>query len=343
MSPALAKRYNPDLLECPACHAAQLAEQAEQLVCRACQFAYDVPGGIPVLLTDKNLATQLEKIDYDDHHNIDDVRREKVAADWKEIFDKYGVNYGNVLEIGSGTGQLTWGLARKLPFKTVSACDISYKFLNGVRSNLLNQASDSHVNYYACDANNLPFRPNSFDLVLGHSVLHHFIDYDQTIGRAFDLLKPGGKAMFYEPVLQGKLWIAFMADLMVRIENRTKWGVLDEQDIKKIEHMVRHILKAKWIGDNRERLMQVEDKHVFDINKMRELAKKLGFSDFAYNNFHPADWGYKSPWAQHLLMAGISGNKIERHIFISNAFGHVFSDMLGDDITTPMGYFIFTK
>lgn len=336
-------RYNINILECPACHQAGLQQQGSQLQCPSCDFRFDVQNGIPVLLTDKSLATELEKIDYDDHHNIDDVRRQKVGNDWKEIFDQYGVHYGDVLEIGSGTGQLTWGLTRMLPFKSVNACDISHKFLNGVRSNLLNQPGDQHVNYYACDANNLPFKNECFDVILGHSVLHHFIDYDKTIGRAFELLRPGGKAMFYEPVLQGKAWIAFMADLMLRIEDRTKFGVLDDQDIKKIEHMVRHILKAKWIGDNRERLKKVEDKHVFDIHKMSALSQHLGFSDFAYHNFHAADWGYKSPWAQHLLMAGIAPKKIEQFTFISNAFGKVFSDMLPNDIVTPMGYFIFTK
>jgi len=339
----VSNRYDINILQCPACHKGSLLQKGETLVCKSCNFEYEVKNGIPVLLTDKTLATQLEKIDYDDHHNIDDERREKVANDWKLVFDEHKSVYGDVLEIGSGTGQLTWGLTRCFPFKSVNACDISYKFLDGIRSTLLNQPTDSHVNYYACDANNLPFQKNSFDLVIGHSVLHHFIDYDKTIENVYGLLKPGGQAMFYEPVLQGKALIAFMADLMVRIEKRTKWGVLDEKDIAKIEHMVRHILKAKWIGDNRERLMQVEDKHVFDIHKMRELSQKIGYADFAHKNFHPADWGYKSPWAQHLLMAGIPGKKIEQFIFISNAFGHVFSDMLPQDIMTPMGYFIFKK
>jgi ubiquinone/menaquinone biosynthesis C-methylase UbiE/uncharacterized protein YbaR (Trm112 family) len=336
-------RYNINVLECPACHTPKLLAKAEKLVCQGCLFEFDVHSGIPVLLTDKTLATQLEKIDYDDHHNIDDERRQKVCNDWKIIFDEHGVNYGDVLEIGSGTGQLTWGLARSLPFKTVNACDISSKFLDGVRSNLLNQPGDAHVNYYACDANNLPFKKNSFDLVVGHSVLHHFIDYDKTIERAFELLRPGGRAIFYEPVMQGKAFVAFFAELMLRIEARTQWGVLDEQDIKKIEHMIRHIIKEKWIGNNRERLSKVEDKHVFDIHKMRDLSKKLGFSDFAYNNFYNADWGYKSHWAQHLLMAGISAKKIEQYAFISNAFGKIYSDMLPRDIATPMGYFTFIK
>jgi ubiquinone/menaquinone biosynthesis C-methylase UbiE/uncharacterized protein YbaR (Trm112 family) len=339
----VADRYNINILQCPACQSARLVPGANGLVCSACKFEYEVLNGIPVLLTDKTLATQLEKMDYDDHHNIDDERRKKVCADWKLIFDEHGVRYGEVLEIGSGTGQLTWGLARELPFTAVHACDISHKFLDGVRSNLLNQPTDNHVNYYACDANNLPFQKGCVDLVVGHSVLHHFIDYDKTIRQSFDLLKPGGRAIFYEPVMQGKANVAFFAELMLRIEKRTQWGVLDEQDIKKIEHMIRHIIKEKWIGDNRERLSKVEDKHVFDIHKMRDLAKTLGFSDFAYSNFYHADWGYKSHWAQHLLMAGISAQKIEQYAFISNAFGKIYSDMLPRDIATPMGYFVFIK
>ena len=337
------KYFSIEILQCPACQKSGLESSADQLRCTGCGFEYDMSFGIPVLLTDKTLATQLEKIDYDDHHNIDDDRRQKVCDDWKLVFDEHHVTYGNVLEIGSGTGQLTWGLARKLPFKNVYASDISWKFLDGVKSNLLNQASDKHVQYYACDANNLPFKANSFDLVVGHSVLHHFIDYDKTIRKSFELLKPGGRAIFYEPVLQGKAWVAFFAELMLRIEARTEFGVLDDKDKAKIEHMIRHILKAKWIGDNRERLSKVEDKHVFDINIMRDQAKEWGFSDFAYSNFYDADWGYKSHWAQHLLMAGIPGKKIEQFVFISNAFGKVFSDMLPRDVATPMGYFVFIK
>ena len=339
----VSRRFNLTILQCPACQAAGLVEQGSHLACTGCGFEYELAAGIPVLLTDKTLATQLENIDYDDHHNIDDARREKVCNDWKMIFDEHAITYGDVLEIGSGTGQLTWGLARKLPFKSIHASDISWKFLDGVKSTLLNQPGDGHVNYYACDANNLPFKQQSFDLVVGHSVLHHFIDYDKTIRRSFDLLRPGGKAIFYEPVLQGKAWVAFFAELMLRIEARTEFGVLDDKDKAKIEHMIRHILKAKWIGDNRERLNKVEDKHVFDITKLRDQAKEWGFSSFAYSNFYDADWGYKSHWAQHLLMAGIPGKKIEQFVFISNAFGKVFSDMMPRDIATPMGYFVFVK
>ncbi len=109
------------------------------------------------------------------------------------------------------------------------------------------------------------FKENSFDLVVGHSVLHHFIDYDQIIHRLGKLLRPGGMAAFYEPVLQGKILIAFMADLMLRTNNNTGWDILNEKEKSRIQRMTRHIMKAKWIGDQRDRLEQIEDK-IFSIS-----------------------------------------------------------------------------
>ena len=58
------------------------------------------------------------------------------------------------------------------------------------------------------------------------------IDYRKIIHDIAGLLRPGGMAIFYEPVLQGKILVAFMADLMRRIENNTKWGVLDDSGTK---------------------------------------------------------------------------------------------------------------
>lgn len=336
--------FNARIIECPACHAPEgLKPAPDARLCPACGRQYEVREGIPMLLVDTSLSTQLEKMDYDDHHNIDDTRREKVANDWQLIFDQHGIKGGDLLEIGSGTGQLTWGLAKKMQFDSVNACDISHAFLQRIRQQVFAGEDPTHVGYYVSDANNLPFKSGSFDVVVGHSVLHHFLEYEKCLETVFRLLKPKGKAVFYEPVLQGKATVAFFAELMIKIEKRTNFGVLDDQDIAKIEHMIRHMLKAKWIGDKPERLKQIEDKHVFDIRAMESLAQRIGYAKFSYSNFYSANWGYKSHWAQHLLMAGIDAKKIEQFTFISNAFGKIYSDMLPNDVCTPMGYFVFTR
>lgn len=335
-------RFLLDALQCPRCGTGAIHTQDEQLQCIGCGEYYGVRDGIPQLLKDPSLFTQLEAIDYDQHHNIDETRREKVARDWQAVFAQHGVQGGDVLEIGSGTGQLTWGLAHRFPFRSVSACDISTRFLLQA-ANVVGEQPPVPVHYYACDANHLPFADHSFDLVVGHSVLHHFIDYDKIIHRLGTLLRPGGMAIFYEPVLQGKMLVAFMADLMLRTDNNTGWGILDNTDRDNIKRMKRHIMKAKWIGDQRERLEKIEDKYVFDIHAMRRLALAAGFSRLEHSNLPMPEKGYKHFFDQHLLMEGIPGHKIQKFAFIPAAFTDTLASMLPEDIATPMGYFAFCR
>ncbi len=48
---------------------------------------------------------------------------------------------------------------------------------------------------YNADAENLPFRDNSFDIVYSNGVLHHSENTDRTIAEVLRVLKPGGKAV----------------------------------------------------------------------------------------------------------------------------------------------------
>jgi ubiquinone/menaquinone biosynthesis C-methylase UbiE len=48
----------------------------------------------------------------------------------------------------------------------------------------------------ACDASALPFEDESFDLVLGHAVLHHLPDLDRAFAEFRRVLTPGGTLFF---------------------------------------------------------------------------------------------------------------------------------------------------
>jgi SAM-dependent methyltransferase len=48
----------------------------------------------------------------------------------------------------------------------------------------------------ACDASELPFEDESFDLVLGHAVLHHLPDLDRAFAEFERVLAPGGTLFF---------------------------------------------------------------------------------------------------------------------------------------------------
>ena len=54
------------------------------------------------------------------------------------------------------------------------------------------------------DAETLPYPDDTFDLVVGHAVLHHIPDLDQAMREILRVLKPGGRFVFAgEPTAKG--------------------------------------------------------------------------------------------------------------------------------------------
>jgi ubiquinone/menaquinone biosynthesis C-methylase UbiE len=95
-----------------------------------------------------------------------------------------------VLELGCGTGYFTREIS-KLPCD-VTAIDISPVLLEKARSQLPN------VNFFVEDAHNTGFLDNSFDKIIGSSVLHH-LEIEKALEEIYRVLKKGGSIYFTEP------------------------------------------------------------------------------------------------------------------------------------------------
>ncbi len=80
--------------------------------------------------------------------------------------------------------------------------DISPGMLQTLEHNA--QALGLDVETAACDAAELPFEDESFDLVLGHAVLHHLPDLDASFREFHRVLKPGGVIFAGEPSPPGR-------------------------------------------------------------------------------------------------------------------------------------------
>ena len=51
------------------------------------------------------------------------------------------------------------------------------------------------------DAEGIPYDDNTFDLVVGHAVLHHIPDVEKSLREVLRVLKPGGRFVFAgEPI-----------------------------------------------------------------------------------------------------------------------------------------------
>lgn len=75
------------------------------------------------------------------------------------------------------------------------ALDLSAELLARAKCRIENQAV-----FISGDAEALPFRNESFDLVYGCSVLHH-LDLEEALREVRRVLRPGGRLVFSEPNL----------------------------------------------------------------------------------------------------------------------------------------------
>jgi SAM-dependent methyltransferase len=98
----------------------------------------------------------------------------------------------NILELGCGTGYFTKEIVKTNA--NVTAVDISPDLLNDA----IKSTDHPNVTFKTEDACHMSFPGNTFDKVIGSSVLHH-LDIDKATGEIYRVLKPGGEICFTEP------------------------------------------------------------------------------------------------------------------------------------------------
>ncbi len=133
---------------------------------------------------------------YDAKWGIDfgDVGREQVLAKVDKAIGHRPDGWARSLEIGAGTGYFTLNLLREGLIGEATCTDISPGMLATLRANAQRLSLD--VQTEQVDAERLPFADHSFDLVLGHAVLHHIPDLDRAFAEFQRVLAPGGTVLF---------------------------------------------------------------------------------------------------------------------------------------------------
>lgn len=111
-----------------------------------------------------------------------------------ELIISYGrlTSGKQILEAGCGTGIFTERLTKT--GAEIRAVDISQDLLNLAK----NKITAKNVFFILGDLENLEFAPNTFDAVVGVSILHH-INLDTALKEIKRVLKNGGKIVFSEP------------------------------------------------------------------------------------------------------------------------------------------------
>jgi SAM-dependent methyltransferase len=178
--------------------------------------------------------------------------------------------FARALEIGAGTGYFSLNLMQAGVVERATCLDISPGMLATLDRNAAALGLRDRVETIATDAEHLPFEDESFDLVLGHAVLHHLPDLDQAFREFMRVLRPGGVLFFAgEPSRLGD-----------RIAAYPKRGAVHAAPLW------RRVMRAEPAEDhgtgldgacNGHDLEGSVDVHAFDPQTLRGFAERAGF------------------------------------------------------------------
>ena len=178
--------------------------------------------------------------------------------------------YERALELGSGTGFFLLNLMQAGLAKRGSVTDISPGMVEVAIRNAKGLGLD--VDGRVADAESIPYEDGTFDLVVGHAVLHHIPDVELSLKECLRVLRPGGRFVFAgEPTKYGDVVARKLSQLTwFATTNATKLPAL-----------------AGWRRPQAEldessraaELEAVVDLHTFAPDELRELAKRVGATD----------------------------------------------------------------
>lgn len=234
------------------------------------------------------MDTALDLRAYDAHHHVSDESARSLIAFYRELMDRaLRVAPRRVLEIGSGTGQLTWGLCNESAFAEIHCSDISPRFMRRLHEKLSGTPAKGLYSYLF-DANDFPFQDNTFSAVLGHSVLHHLASFESALENAFRVLEPGGIAVFGEPMMETHALVYLAAAQLIAADDLSSQPRLDARARATLQAVAQEGLqKASFLMERPSSVHDVEDKFVFPAEYFRAQAARIGYSKFELIQYGP--------------------------------------------------------
>ncbi|HEY3632975.1 MAG TPA: class I SAM-dependent methyltransferase [Jatrophihabitantaceae bacterium] len=219
--------------------------------------------------SDPKLANVLyhdwEAASYDEKWSISfDERCIDYARDrFSNIAGTDGWPYGSVLELGCGTGFFLLNLKLAGVIDEGHVTDLSPGMVDVAQRNAKQLGFD--IEGRVADAERIPYEDGTFDLVVGHAVLHHIPDVEQAFREVLRVLKPGGRFVFAgEPTKWG--------DYIARRLSRATWW------------LTTHVAPAEWRRPRAEldessraaALESVVDIHTFVPSVLEGMAVRAG-------------------------------------------------------------------
>jgi SAM-dependent methyltransferase len=210
---------------------------------------------------------------YDEKWGIDfgETGRGQVLGKVRKLLGpELDLGFESALEIGAGTGYFSLNLMAAGLIDELTCTDISSGMLDVLQGNARRLGLQT-VETLQADAEALPLADDSFDLVIGHAVLHHLPDLDRAFAEFRRVLRPGGRIVFAgEPSLLG--------DRIARVPKRAALLAAPLWRRALRAAAAADLVQSRDDADDHELEAEV-DIHAFSPADLERLADAAGFGD----------------------------------------------------------------
>ena len=119
---------------------------------------------------------------------------------WKRILVELAAIGENdvVLDIASGTGDISKLISKEYPNTNIFMSDINYDMLNEGRNRAIDESFDSNCSFCQLSGEILPFKDNAFDLITVGFGLRNFTNKERGLMEMKRCLKKNGKLLILE-------------------------------------------------------------------------------------------------------------------------------------------------
>ena len=227
------------------------------------EAAWSDPKLANILYHDWEAGTYDEKWSISFDQRCIDYARER----FEHVAGTEGWPYATSLELGCGTGFFTLNLKLAGVIDEAHVTDLSPGMVEVAQRNA--RSLGFEVQGRVADAERLPYDDDTFDIVIGHAVLHHIPDVELALREVLRVLKPGGRFVFAgEPTRHG--------DYVARRLSRLTWWVAT--NVTRLDQL------SSWRRPQQEldassraaALEAVVDLHTFPPAELADTARRAG-------------------------------------------------------------------
>jgi ubiquinone/menaquinone biosynthesis C-methylase UbiE len=322
---------------CPL-HRLPLALGPDSAICSDCPEPFRITDGIYLL----DAVQRADRLEFDGQADVSPqpIVHTSDAELYLQAAAATDLRQASILEIGCGLGALTAALARspRIVDSDIYAFDHSLRSLYQAKE-LVRPANNNRVHLSTQDASRLAFPENTFTLILGAAVLHHFSDYVRFLEACYRLLQPAGVAVFSEPFVEGYFWPSFLIHLGL---NELNLKDLDRPEFGMCRTILDNTSYRVHNAGNPAALDSFTDKHYFQEGALSSIAREIGFRSIRFTNLNPPE--FYDNWMSHFMdVYGIQHDLLRRAVLRYYDCLRVYAGTALPSIVSHFKVFVMTK